>query len=88
MSRVLPKLLSKSRWESWLQHPSGSSNFLLSTCQKGRWECTRYACHSTCSIYGSGHYITFHGKHYDFDGHCSYVAVQLRLWTPPGRSLP
>ncbi|KAL6085445.1 hypothetical protein STEG23_022751, partial [Scotinomys teguina] len=46
------------------------------TCQKGRWECTRYACHSTCSIYGSGHYITFDGKHYDFDGHCSYVAVQ------------
>ncbi|XP_035317018.1 mucin-2 isoform X1 [Cricetulus griseus] len=46
------------------------------TCQKGRWKCTQYACHSTCSIYGSGHYITFDGKHYDFDGHCSYVAVQ------------
>uniref|UniRef100_A0A8C5P1V2 Mucin-2 n=1 Tax=Jaculus jaculus TaxID=51337 RepID=A0A8C5P1V2_JACJA len=46
------------------------------TCQRGRWECTHYACHGTCSIYGSGHYVTFDGKHYDFDGHCSYVAVQ------------
>ncbi|KAM5248546.1 mucin-2 [Ctenodactylus gundi] len=46
------------------------------TCQKGRWECTQFTCHGTCSIYGSGHYVTFDGKHYDFDGHCSYVAVQ------------
>ncbi|XP_012668768.1 mucin-2 [Otolemur garnettii] len=46
------------------------------TCQKGRWVCTQSPCHGTCSIYGNGHYITFDGKHYDFDGHCSYVAVQ------------
>uniref|UniRef100_A0A8C9PV60 Mucin-2 n=1 Tax=Spermophilus dauricus TaxID=99837 RepID=A0A8C9PV60_SPEDA len=46
------------------------------TCQRGRWQCTQFLCHGTCSIYGSGHYITFDGKHYDFDGHCSYVAVQ------------
>ncbi|XP_012507386.1 PREDICTED: mucin-2 [Propithecus coquereli] len=46
------------------------------TCQKGRWVCTQAMCHGTCSIYGSGHYVTFDGKHYDFDGHCSYVAVQ------------
>uniref|UniRef100_A0A8C2URF9 Mucin-2 n=4 Tax=Chinchilla lanigera TaxID=34839 RepID=A0A8C2URF9_CHILA len=46
------------------------------TCQRGRWECTKFACHGTCSIYGSGHYVTFDGRHYDFDGHCSYVAVQ------------
>ncbi|XP_021564356.1 mucin-2-like, partial [Carlito syrichta] len=46
------------------------------TCQKGRWACTQSVCHGTCSIYGSGHYITFDGKYYDFDGHCSYVAVQ------------
>ncbi|KAM4845226.1 mucin-2 [Thomomys bottae] len=45
-------------------------------CQKGRWECTQYPCHGTCSIYGSGHYMTFDGKHYDFNGDCSYVAVQ------------
>uniref|UniRef100_A0A8C9DH92 Mucin-2 n=1 Tax=Prolemur simus TaxID=1328070 RepID=A0A8C9DH92_PROSS len=46
------------------------------TCQGGRWVCTQSVCYGSCAIYGSGHYITFDGKHYDFDGHCSYVAVQ------------
>ncbi|XP_062054488.1 mucin-2 [Lepus europaeus] len=46
------------------------------TCQRGRWVCTQSLCHGTCSIYGSGHYVTFDGKYYDFDGQCSYVAVQ------------
>lgn len=30
-------------------------------------------------IYGSGHYITFDGKFYDFDGSCDYVATQVML---------
>ncbi|XP_053058621.1 mucin-2 [Acinonyx jubatus] len=46
------------------------------TCRRGRWACTQAVCYGSCSIYGSGHYITFDGKHYDFDGHCSYVAAQ------------
>uniref|UniRef100_A0A9L0T1W2 Mucin 2, oligomeric mucus/gel-forming n=1 Tax=Equus caballus TaxID=9796 RepID=A0A9L0T1W2_HORSE len=46
------------------------------TCQRGRWACTQSMCHGTCVIHGSGHYITFDGKYYNFDGNCSYVAVQ------------
>ncbi|XP_039218226.1 mucin-2 isoform X2 [Crotalus tigris] len=46
------------------------------TCQKGNWNCTTMVCHGTCTIYGSGHYITFDGKFYDFVGNCEYVASQ------------
>uniref|UniRef100_A0A8C0UJE9 Mucin 2, oligomeric mucus/gel-forming n=1 Tax=Cyanistes caeruleus TaxID=156563 RepID=A0A8C0UJE9_CYACU len=46
------------------------------TCQKGVWECTDDVCYGTCMIYGSGHYNTFDGKFYDFDGSCEYVATQ------------
>ncbi|XP_049676656.1 mucin-2 isoform X2 [Accipiter gentilis] len=46
------------------------------TCQKGLWTCTEDVCYGTCMIYGSGHYITFDGKFYDFDGSCDYVATQ------------
>ncbi|NXX19847.1 MUC2 protein, partial [Podargus strigoides] len=46
------------------------------TCQRGFWSCTTDVCYGTCIIYGSGHYITFDGKFYDFDGNCEYVATQ------------
>ncbi|NXR58312.1 MUC2 protein, partial [Rhadina sibilatrix] len=46
------------------------------TCQKGVWKCTDDVCFGTCMIYGSGHYNTFDGKFYDFDGSCEYVAAQ------------
>ncbi|XP_010081988.1 PREDICTED: mucin-2-like, partial [Pterocles gutturalis] len=45
-------------------------------CQQGSWNCTEEACFGTCMIYGSGHYITFDGKFYDFDGNCEYAATQ------------
>ncbi|XP_068049995.1 mucin-2 [Anomalospiza imberbis] len=46
------------------------------TCQKGVWKCSDDVCYGTCMIYGSGHYNTFDGKFYDFDGSCEYVATQ------------
>ncbi|KAM4723118.1 mucin-2-like [Rhinophrynus dorsalis] len=30
----------------------------------------------TCAVYGSGHYISFDGKHYTFSGNCEYTLAQ------------
>ncbi|KAM9302193.1 mucin-2 [Gastrophryne carolinensis] len=46
------------------------------SCQRGRWSCTNAVCYGTCTIYGSGHYITFDEKLYDFDGECEFVAAR------------
>ncbi|XP_072127461.1 mucin-2 [Mobula birostris] len=46
------------------------------TCQKGNWKCTDIPCFGACKIYGSGHYITFDGLRYNFEGNCEYVATQ------------
>ncbi|XP_059510759.1 mucin-19-like [Stegostoma tigrinum] len=46
------------------------------TCKGGLWACTDYSCPKTCLVYGDGHYKTFDGKRYSYDGNCEYVIVE------------
>ncbi|KAJ8344242.1 hypothetical protein SKAU_G00315710 [Synaphobranchus kaupii] len=41
------------------------------------WNCTDQKCPGTCTIYGSGHHMTFDEKRFGFRGQCGYVAVQV-----------
>eukprot|EP00079_Xenopus_tropicalis_P034855 XP_017948626.1 PREDICTED: mucin-2 [Xenopus tropicalis] len=45
-------------------------------CESGIWSCIQTPCYGTCTIFGSGHYITFDKKFYDFDGSCEFVVAQ------------
>ncbi|XP_058858203.1 mucin-2 isoform X1 [Acipenser ruthenus] len=46
------------------------------TCKDRRWQCTDNQCQGTCAIYGDGHYITFDGKRFSFNGDCEYTLTQ------------
>ncbi|XP_072418143.1 uncharacterized protein [Chiloscyllium punctatum] len=46
------------------------------TCQAGMWNCTHKECPKTCEVYGDGHYVTFDGKRYVYDGNCEYIFVE------------
>uniref|UniRef100_A0A3B1II43 VWFD domain-containing protein n=1 Tax=Astyanax mexicanus TaxID=7994 RepID=A0A3B1II43_ASTMX len=38
--------------------------------------CTTKKCPATCTIFGEGHYKTFDGTRYDFNGDCEYLLAQ------------
>ncbi|XP_036077518.1 mucin-5B [Rousettus aegyptiacus] len=46
------------------------------TCKSRRWECSHLPCLGTCVAYGDGHFITFDGEWYSFDGSCEYTLAQ------------
>ncbi|CAM9164106.1 unnamed protein product [Lampetra fluviatilis] len=45
-------------------------------CSGGAWSCTVQPCPGACKMYGDGHYVTFDGKRFVFDGKCDYGVVQ------------
>ncbi|XP_060232256.1 mucin-5B [Meriones unguiculatus] len=46
------------------------------TCRNRRWECTDQPCMGGCVAYGDGHFVTFDGERYIFEGSCEYTLAQ------------
>ncbi|XP_076411393.1 mucin-5B [Peromyscus maniculatus bairdii] len=46
------------------------------TCRNRRWECTEQPCMGACVAYGDGHFVTFDGERYIFEGSCEYTLAQ------------
>ncbi|CAJ0926552.1 unnamed protein product [Ranitomeya imitator] len=45
-------------------------------CTKGTWKCSFDDCQTTCSVFGNGHFKTFDGMWYTYDGVCPYTLAQ------------
>ncbi|XP_043569127.1 mucin-19-like [Chiloscyllium plagiosum] len=45
-------------------------------CKGALWTCTERSCPKTCLVYGDGHYMTFDGRRYSYDGNCEYTIVE------------
>ncbi|KAJ1178594.1 hypothetical protein NDU88_003839 [Pleurodeles waltl] len=46
------------------------------TCMNRRWTCTDNPCPGRCSVYGSGHFLSFDGNKFDFRSNCDYILSQ------------
>ncbi|XP_069480092.1 mucin-5B-like [Ambystoma mexicanum] len=46
------------------------------TCQDRMWTCTDNPCAGSCSVYGSGHFLSFDGSQFDFKSNCDYILAQ------------